>query len=192
MACTIPPVTIFMDGFATASSTTTRTRATTVEVVGWDAQLRTVSFTGGFAAEPRRDNAAQGLLDQGADVLLPVGGPIYQSAAAAIRDTGRDIALIGVDADVFETDPTVADLLLTSILKGIDAGVHDAVLAAAAGDFDTTPYVGTLENEGVGLAAVPRLRVEGPGRPAAASSTTLQAGDHRRVRSRSSRLRSPE
>jgi basic membrane protein A len=85
-------------------------------------------------------------------VILPVGGPIYQSAAEAIRDKGGDIALIGVDADVYETDPSVADLLLTSIQKGVDAGVHDVVVAAAGGDFDNTPYVGTLENGGVGLA----------------------------------------
>ena len=86
------------------------------------------------------------------DVLLPVGGPIYQSAASVIRDSGREIALLGVDADVFETDPTVADLLLTSIRKAIDVGVQEAVLAAGTGDFDPAPFIGTLENEGVALA----------------------------------------
>jgi basic membrane protein A len=37
-------------------------------------------------------------------------------------------------------------------MKGVDASVHDVVVAAAGGDFDNTPYVGTLENGGVGLA----------------------------------------
>jgi basic membrane protein A and related proteins len=85
-------------------------------------------------------------------VLLPVGGPIYQSAAAAIRDSGREIALLGVDADVYETDPSVGDLLLTSIRKGIDVGTYNAILEAGNGKFDPTPFVGTLENEGVSLA----------------------------------------
>ena len=53
---------------------------------------------------------------------------------------------------MFETDPSVADLLLTSIRKLIDVGVEDAVMAAGKGEFDATPFVGTLKNEGVGLA----------------------------------------
>ncbi len=31
-------------------------------------------------------------------------------------------------------------------------GVEDAVLAAGIGEFDSAPFVGTLENGGVGLA----------------------------------------
>jgi basic membrane protein A len=53
---------------------------------------------------------------------------------------------------VYNTDPTVADLLLTSVMKGVDAGVQAVVLEAAAGDFSSDPFVGTLENGGVGLA----------------------------------------
>jgi len=53
---------------------------------------------------------------------------------------------------VYDTDPTVGDLLLTSIRKGIDVATYESVLAAGQGDFDATPYIGTLENEGVGLA----------------------------------------
>jgi basic membrane protein A len=148
----IPPVTIFMDGFVDGVAYYNQVKGADVQAVGWDKAKQTGTFTGGFAAGVEAKTAAQGLLDQNADVLLPVGGPIYQSAAEAIRDKGGDIALIGVDADVYNTDPTVQDLLLTSVMKGVDAGVHDVVVAAAAGDFDNTPYVGTLENGGVGLA----------------------------------------
>lgn len=148
----IPPVTIFMDGFVDGVAYYNEVKGTNVQAVGWDKAAQTGTFTGGFAAGVEAKTAAQGLLDQNADVLLPVGGPIYQSAAEAIRDKGGDIALIGVDADVFLTDPSVADLLLTSVMKGVDSGVHDVVVAAASGDFDNTPYVGTLENGGVGIA----------------------------------------
>ena len=41
-----------------------------------------------------------GVLDQGVDVILPVGGPVYQSAAAAITDSGKDTLLVGVDSDL--------------------------------------------------------------------------------------------
>lgn len=145
-----PTVTIFMDGFKQGVDYYNEQNGASVQVIGWDGTDGV--FTGGFTANQDAINAAQGLVDQGVDVLLPVGGPIYQSAASVIRASGRDIALIGVDADVFETDPTVADLLLTSIRKLIDVGVEEAVLAAGTGDFDSTPFVGTLDNGGVGLA----------------------------------------
>nr|WP_221446806.1 BMP family ABC transporter substrate-binding protein [Microbacterium thalassium] len=145
-----PTVSIFMDGFKQGVEYYNSENGADVEVLGWDGEDGV--FTGGFEANQDAINAAQGLVDQGVDVLLPVGGPIYQSAASVIRSSGRDIALLGVDADVYETDPSVSDLLLTSIRKLIDVGVEEAVLAAGQGEFDATPFVGTLENEGVGLA----------------------------------------
>lgn len=149
----INPVTIFMDGFVDGVAYYNEVNGTDVQAIGWDKEAQNGTFnSAGFTAGVEAKTAAQGLLDQGADVLLPVGGPIYQSAAEAIREKGGDIALIGVDADVFETDPGVGDLLLTSVLKAVDTGVHDVVIAAAEGSFDTTPFVGTLENSGVGIA----------------------------------------
>jgi basic membrane protein A len=149
----IPPVTIFMDGFYDGVQYFNEETGGDVQVVGWD--KKNGSFTGGFAAGTEARQAAQTLIDQNADVILPVGGPIYTSAAEAIRDAnegGAEIALIGVDADVYETDPSVAELLLTSIRKQVDAGVYEVTMAAAAGNFDNSLFVGTLENEGVGIA----------------------------------------
>ncbi len=148
----INPVTIFMDGFVDGVAYYNEVNGTSVKALGWDKETQTGSFTGGFAAGVESKTAAQNLLDQGADVLLPCGGPIYQSAGEAIKEKGGDIALVGVDADVFNTDPNVASLLLTSIMKAVDRAVYDTVKAAAEGNFDTTPYVGTLENGGVGVA----------------------------------------
>jgi basic membrane protein A and related proteins len=145
-----PTVTIFMDGFKQGADYYNEVNGTSVKVLGWDGTDG--AFTGGFEAGTTAQNTAQSLIDQNIDVLLPVGGPIYQSAAAAIRDSGKDIALVGVDADVFESDPSVADLLLTSIRKGIDVATYDAIVTAANGTFDTTTYVGTLENGGVSIA----------------------------------------
>ena len=145
-----PTVSIFMDGFKQGAEYYNTENGTSVSVLGWDGADG--SFTGGFEAGATAVSTAQALIDQDVDVLLPVGGPIYQSAATAIRDSGKSISLLGVDADVFESDPTVGDLLLTSIRKGIDVATYDAVLAAGNGNFDVTPYIGTLENEGVSIA----------------------------------------
>lgn len=147
-----PTVTIFMDGLAQGVAHYNKEKGTDVQVFGWDTAAETGVFSGTFDAGTQPLTDAQNLIGQDVDVLLPVGGPIYQSTAAAIRDSGREIALIGVDADLFETDPTVGELLLTSILKGIDVGVEEAVLASGNDKFDPTPFIGNLENDGVGLA----------------------------------------
>jgi len=157
----LPTVTIFMDGFAQGVEYYNEQNGTNVQVTGWDRATQTGSFTGGFVANPEASATAQSIIAQGVDVILPVGGPIYQSALAAIKDCqtnstlacyGRDIALIGVDQDIFYSDPTTQDFALTSILKKIDIAVRDSVLASAQGGWDPTPYVGTLANDGVGLA----------------------------------------
>jgi len=121
--------------------------------VGWDVETQQGSMTGGFDANDTAKQAMQGVLDQGVDVLLPVGGPIYQSARDAIADSGSDTLILGVDSDLAVADPTVADIVLVSILKRIDSAVYEGTIAAATGDFDVAPYIGTLENEGVGLSS---------------------------------------
>lgn len=145
-----PTVTIFMDGFKQGVDYYNETKGTDVSVIGWDGE--TGSFTGGFSAGPEAKTVAQNIIDQGVDVLLPVGGPIYQSALQAIKEDGGDIALIGADADLFESDPTTADYVLTSILKNMHLSTYEAIMASANGEFDPEAYIGTLENEGVGIA----------------------------------------
>jgi basic membrane protein A len=147
-----PTVSIFMDGFAQGVEYHNTEKGTDVKVLGWDRAAQDGEFTGGFEANDIAKQKAEALIAQDVDVLLPVGGPIYQSAAAAIREAGREIAMVGVDADFTVTDPSVADLMLTSILKGIAVGTEEAVLAAGNDAFDNSPFIGTLENEGVGIA----------------------------------------
>lgn len=148
----IPTVTIYMDGFADGVAYYNKQKSKDVKVVGWNVQSQQGSFTGGFDANDTAQNTAQGIIDQGADVIMPVGGPIYESAATAIKNSGKSIALIGVDADVYNTDPSVRSILLTSVMKGIQPATEAVIKDAAAGKFSNTPYVGTLKNDGVGLA----------------------------------------
>lgn len=145
-----PTVTIFMDGFKQGVDHYNEVKGADVEVVGWDGT--TGSFTGGFEANQDAKQVAVNILDQGVDVIFPVGGPIYQSAQQAIKESGKDIALIGADADLYETDPSTADVVLTSVLKAMDLSTYEAVLSSGNDEFDPTAYVGTLENEGVGIA----------------------------------------
>jgi basic membrane protein A len=146
-----PTVTIFMDGYKQGVEYYNKTKKKNVEVVGFKGGDKG-SFTGGFDANEAATNTARNVLGQGVDVILPVGGPIYQGAITAIQDSGKDVAMIGVDADLFDTDPKTKDLVFTSILKNMKVSTYEAILAAGDDKLDMTPYVGTLENDGVGLA----------------------------------------
>jgi len=146
-----PTVTIFMDGFKQGVEHYNKVKGASVQVIGYEGGDQG-TFTGGFENNQKAREAADGIINQGVDVILPVGGPIYQAALDSIADAGREIALIGVDADVFNTDSKTADVILTSIEKKMDQSVYDSVMTAGKGEFSYEPYVGTLANEGVGIA----------------------------------------
>ncbi len=146
-----PTVTIFMDGYKQGVEYYNKQKNKNVKVVGFEGGDKG-TFTGGFEANNKATETAKQELDQDVDVILPVGGPIYQGALTAIKDSGKDVALVGVDADFFETDPTTKDVVLTSILKNMKVSVDEAIVAAGKDQLDFAPYVGTLENDGVGLA----------------------------------------
>ena len=82
-----PTVTIFMDGFKQGAEYYAKEKGKDVKVVGWDG--KDGSFTGGFEANETATNTARQLLDQDVDVILPVGGPIYQGALTAIDGLRR-------------------------------------------------------------------------------------------------------
>lgn len=149
----IPSVAVFMDGYEMGVKKYNEDKGANVQVFGWDSATQEGSFTGGFDANDTAKQTAQGVLDQGVDVILPVGGPVYQSAAAAIKDSGKDTLMLGVDSDLAVADPSVSDITLVSIMKAIDVSVYDATMSASKGDFDPTPYIGTLKNEGVKLSS---------------------------------------
>ncbi|MCT9002752.1 BMP family lipoprotein [Microbacterium memoriense] len=149
----IPSVAVFMDGYQLGVEKYNEDKGAAVEVFGWDIASQEGAFTGAFDANDTAKQTAQSVLDQGVDVILPVGGPIYKSAAAAIADSGKSTLMLGVDSDLAVADTSVTDVTLVSIMKAIDVAVYDATIAAAAGEFDPAPYIGTLENEGVKLSS---------------------------------------
>ncbi|WP_443192702.1 BMP family lipoprotein [Microbacterium sp. Clip185] len=149
----IPSVAVFMDGYALGVDKYNEDKGANVQLFGWNVDTQEGSFTGGFDANDTAKQTAQGVLDQGVDVILPVGGPIYKSAAAAIADSGKNTLMLGVDSDLAVADDSVADITLVSIMKAIDVAVYDATVAASKGEFDPAPYVGTLKNEGVKLSS---------------------------------------
>lgn len=149
----IPPVTVFMDGFAWGVDYYNQQKGTSVTVLGWDPDTKEGLFTNNFESLDDGRTFAQNLYDEGADIVLPVAGPVGLGSAALADELGTDkMKIIGVDADQYLTNPEKQGVYLTSILKQMDATVKSAIEAAMDGTFAGGLTVGTLENSGVGLA----------------------------------------
>jgi basic membrane protein A and related proteins len=147
-----PPVTLFMDGFADGVAKYNEVHGSAVQLLGWDKAAQDGTFTGDFEDTNKGKSFAQGMIDQGADVILPVAGQVGEGAAAAVLESGT-ASLIWVDNDGYETLPAeYKPILLTSVLKNTQDAVVDIVGDDIKGDFDNTPFVGTLKNGGVEIA----------------------------------------
>ncbi len=102
----------------------------------------------GFADPARGRTAADGMFDNGADVVYHAaggsGGGVFEAAKAA-----GGLA-IGVDSDQYNTaDPAVKDVIMTSMLKKVDVAVFDFVKSIADGNFQAGEVVYDLEKGGV-------------------------------------------
>ena len=146
----IPSVTAFMDGFQMGIEKYNEDNDADVQLVGWDRETQKGTFTQDFESKTKGQNAAEEEITQGADIIFPVAGPAGLGALDAVQDQG--LKAIWVDTDGCVSAAEYCDVLLTSVMKGMDVAVEDAIKASVDGTFDNTPYTGTLENGGVGLA----------------------------------------
>lgn len=149
----IPPVTIFMDGFYRGAAYYNAQKGTNVTVLGWNPDSREGLFTNNFDSLDDGRAFAQNLYDEDADIVLPVAGPVGLGSAALADEVGADrLKIIGVDADLYATDPENGHVYLTSITKRMDATVLDVIRKAMDGSFEGGIVVGTLANGGVDMA----------------------------------------
>jgi basic membrane protein A and related proteins len=158
----IPTVTSFMDGLSAGIDFYNEENGTDVQLVGWDAAAQDGLFTGDFEDQTKGRQTTEQLLDQGADIIMPVAGPVGLGSIEAIRAGGGTEKLIWVDTDGCVSVPDGCDLFLTSVMKNMDVAVFDTVESAVNGEFEGGLYVGTLENDGVGLAPYNEFEDEVP------------------------------
>ncbi|TLN26681.1 BMP family ABC transporter substrate-binding protein, partial [bacterium] len=150
----IPTVTIFMDGFARGVAYYNEKNGTTVEVLGWDpANPDAGLFSSSFDDQTKGKELGNSLMDEGADIIMPVAGPVGLGTAAAVKERGNAY-IIGVDSDWALTNPDIADVILTSVMKLMDATVLASVQQVVDGTFAGGITVGTLDNKGVGLGTI--------------------------------------
>ncbi len=144
----IPTVSIFMDGFLAGTEYYNEENGTDVVVEGWDGSDGL--FTGNFESQDDGRNITDTLLQAGADIIMPVAGPVGLGTATAIQDFGEGL-MVWVDTDGYESTQ-FGELMLTSVMKNMDTAVFDAMQDVVNDEFDGGLYTGTLENDGVAIA----------------------------------------
>ncbi|MCT1999108.1 BMP family ABC transporter substrate-binding protein [Brachybacterium muris] len=150
----IPTVTIFMDGYADGVAHYNEKNGTDVEVLGWNKDSQSGSIIGSFEDQSKGKAVSDEFYNAGADIVMPVAGPVGAGTLSSAKE-GEGRMVIWVDADGYETNSSDADaqgVILTSVMKLMGEAVQDVAEEGSQDAFDNAPYVGTLENGGVGLA----------------------------------------
>ncbi|MDD7384413.1 MAG: BMP family ABC transporter substrate-binding protein [Actinomycetaceae bacterium] len=147
----IPSVWIFMDGFADGVDAYNKAKGTNVQLLGWDKATQKGAFVNTFDDQQKGKTQAQQFIDQGADIIMPVAGPVGAGAAQAAQ-AAHDVYIVGVDSDWYTAYPDYKSVVFTSVMKEIGASVQDTIKADIDGKFSNEQYVGTLQNGGVSLA----------------------------------------
>jgi basic membrane protein A and related proteins len=144
----IPTVSIFMEGFRQGIDEYNKDNGKDVKLLGWNG--KDGSFLNTFDDKSKGQTVAEGMIQQGADIIFPVAGPAGLGGLQAAKDKG--VHAIWVDTDGCVSAAEYCDVLLTSVMKGMDVAVESAIKDSVDGKFTNDVFVGTLANGGVGLA----------------------------------------
>lgn len=147
----MPPTMLFADGFYDGVAKFNEDNDAEVRLLGWDKSAQDGMATGNFEDVARGKQFTEQLIQQGADIIMPVAGSVSQGALAAAAAT-PGTAIIWPDVDGYYSEPSHANLMLTSVLKQVGNAVYDTVEEALTDQWTKADYIGTLANDGVGLA----------------------------------------
>jgi basic membrane protein A len=150
----IPPVTVFMDGFADGVAHYNQVKSKKVQVLGWDKAKQNGTFAETFGDQNKGKSITSTFVAQGADVVMPVAGGTGLGTADVAKASGGTVSVIWVDQDGCKSSPANCPVFLTTVVKNISGAVQTAVSDGATGKPLTASagYLGTLENDGVSLA----------------------------------------
>ena len=153
----LPTVTIYMDGFYDGVQYYNQKHHKNVQVLGWSEKTQNGSFTGDFTNQTNGQNVTQTFVTEGADVIFPVAGNVGLGAAKAVQNADASAGSQKVNMEWVDTDGCISaaqycKYFITSVTKGIQTAVKNAVTTAAGGSFTGGNYIGTLQNGGVALS----------------------------------------
>jgi basic membrane protein A len=147
-------VTIYMDGFWDGVQYYNKQHHKNVTVLGWDEQTQKGEFSGDFTNQTKGQTITQTFISEGADIIFPVAGNVGLGAAKAVQNAdnaGGTVGMLWVDTDGCVSAAQYCKYMITSVTKGIQSAVKNAVLTAASGKSTGGTYIGTLVNGGAVL-----------------------------------------
>lgn len=152
-----PSVTIFMDGFKQGVEYYNSVKGTSVVVLGAEGDDSSKwAATGDFNDQAKGKTLTETFFSQGADIVLPVAGPVgIGSGQATLDNPGTYV--IGVDSDWYNIDAHTEykQNILTSIQKKMSKAVFEVIKSGVEKKFtggDANQYVGNLANDGVAIS----------------------------------------
>lgn len=151
----IPPVTLFMDGYALGVEWYNTAHGTSVEVLGWDPHLQTGLFSFDFQDPALGQAMTNDLYDAGADIVFPVAGVTGFGAVIAANErkaAGETVHIIGVDFDYFDQFGDPERVILTSVLKDLGVAVFNQAAAVADGTWSGGLVIEGLDDGSVEIA----------------------------------------
>ena len=105
----------------------------------------------GFGDPAKGKTAAQGMYDAGADIVYHAAGGSGGGVFEAASESGN--LAIGVDSDQYNTaDPSVQDVIMTSMLKNVNVAVYEYLKQVNDGSFPTGVTTYDLSVDGVGYS----------------------------------------
>ena len=143
--------TYFMDGFVYGVRYYNEVHGADVKVLGWSPEDQDGLAVGNFESTDDGRSMGESLMDEGADVIMPVAGPVGLGTLAVMEERGTGL-LVGVDNDWSLANPDKADYILSSAMKNMDLFVKETADQVVAGSFEAGNWTGTMENGGVGIA----------------------------------------
>ncbi|AZP19993.1 BMP family protein [Streptomyces aquilus] len=114
--------------------------------------LTETAAEGGFSSPDKGEAAAEGQIDDKADVVYAAAGLSGQGVIKAAN--AHKVWAIGVDSDQYKQDALKAykDSILTSAMKNVEGAVYDLAKSVKDGKPETGVIRGSLSNGGVSLS----------------------------------------
>jgi basic membrane protein A and related proteins len=156
----IAPVELYMSGYVYGVQYYNKVHGTSVKVIGWNPASGSGQFVGSFTDVNQGKLITEAEIQQGADVIFAVAGPIDEGTVEAMQAAGGPSAgyyTLWVDSDGCETNPSACGELLSTVQKNIQPSLYQVIQKTVTGSFPKGDYLGTLTDSGVGLAPYHQL-----------------------------------
>lgn len=140
-----------LDGFGMGIAYYNEVQGTDVQLLGWDMENQQALEVGNFPSIDVGRRVGEILLDEGADIILPIAaGPVGGGTLAVMVELDAGL-LIGLDSDWSLAYPEWSKYVLASAMKNVDLFVFETITKGLLGEFESGDWMGTLENGGIGI-----------------------------------------